>query len=435
MRSKFVTFIAVFSLFFNTYANAQEKFPSVISPSIILTDLKTGQILYEKDANHKLYPASITKTMTALIVLEKCKLDEKVTASRKAVFSIEPGSSTASFQPDEELTVEQLLYALMLNSANEAANILAEHVGGSIEGFVDMMNARAKELGAMNTHFVTPNGLHNDNHYTTAYDMSLIARQAMTIPKFREIVSTVKYNMPPTNKYLKNDKFFLNGNKLINSANSNYYKFATGIKTGYTVKAGHTLISSASKDGIELLAVSMNSKISVGKLQTYNDSVNLFDYAFKNYKIIHPVKTGSLIKQFSVKNSKNDIQLQVGAQTDVSFLAPIGSENYYTVNEVINKNITAPISKNSVVGHVEYLVDGKVIGKTNIVALNNIEAYKPFAFLNTVFKILVTIIIIAVSALVILTLMMIIWLKVQRRKIKPLKKKEHCMKIERLMED
>ncbi|MGE5328423.1 MAG: D-alanyl-D-alanine carboxypeptidase family protein [Deltaproteobacteria bacterium] len=439
MRRKFIIFIGVFLIFLNTYAHAEEKFPSVDSPSIILIDSKTGQILYEKDANKKLYPASITKIMTALLALEKCKLDDKVIASKNAVFSIEPGSNTASFQPDEELTVEQLLYALMLNSANESANILAEHIGGSIQGFADIMNARAKELGAVNTHFVTPNGLHKDDHYTTAYDMALIARQAMAIPKFREIVSTVKYNMPPTNKYPKTDKVFLNSNKLINSTNENYYKYATGIKTGYTVKAGHTLVASAFNNGIELIAVSLNSRIGGGKLQNYTDSTNLFDYAFKNYKITEVVKAGSLVKQFSIKNAKKDAQLQVGAQTGVSFITPLDSEDYYTVNEVIRKDITAPIIKNTNVGYIEYLINGKVVGKTNVIALNNIEEYKPFAFVKIVYKILIAIIIIAVSALLILILMMIIWMKVQHRKIKPLNRvsqeKPKGMKIDRLMED
>ncbi|MGE5472938.1 MAG: D-alanyl-D-alanine carboxypeptidase family protein [Ignavibacteriales bacterium] len=440
MRRKFIIFFTVFLILFSAYVHAEETLPVVDSPSIILIDSKTGQILYEKNSNQKLYPASITKVMTALITLEKCKLDDKVIASKNAVFSIEPGSSTASFQPDEVLTVEQLLYALLLNSANEAANILAEHISGSAENFANLMNARANELGAINTHFVTPNGLHNDNHYTTAHDMSLIARQAMTIPKFREIVSTVKYNMPPTNKYPKTDKFFLNSNKLINQSNENYYEYATGVKTGYTVKAGHTLIASASKNGIELITVSMNSKVGSGKLQNYTDSIKLFDYAFKNYKITEAVKKGGLIKQFSIKGAKKEAQLQAGALSAVSFLTPIDSEDYYTINEVINRDeIKAPVRKNDVVGYVEYLIDGKVIGGTDIVALNDVEEYKPFAFINIIFKILVVIIIVAVTALLILMLMMIVWMKLSRRRIKPLKRdsqeKSRGMKIDRLMED
>lgn len=439
MRRNFIIFFTLILILFNTCVYAEETLPVVDSPSIILIDSKTGQILYEKNTRQKLYPASITKVMTALIALEKCQLNENVTASKKAVLSIEPGSSTASFQADEVLTVEQLLYALLLNSANEAANILAEHIGGSIDGFVDMMNTRAKELGAVNTHFVTPSGLHNDNHYTTAYDMSLIARHAMTIPKFREMVSTVKYNMPPTNKYPKADKVFLNSNKLINSANGNYYKYATGVKTGYTVKAGHTLVASTSKNGIDLIAVSMNPKIGSGKLQNYKDSVSLFDYAFKNYKMTEAVKKGSLIKQISIKGAKKDDQLQVGAQSAVTFLTPIDSEDYYTVNEVINEEIRAPVKRNDVLGYVEYLIDGTVVGRTNVIALNDVTEYKPFAFINTILNLLIAIIIIAVSALLILVLMMIIWMKVNHRKIKPLNRepqeKPRGMKIDRLMED
>ena len=426
--------MTIFTLSINMQASAEDKFPTTDSPSIILIDSKTGQILYEKNSHKKLYPASITKVMTALLTLEKCKLDEKVTASKKAVWEIERGSSNVGFSPGEELTVEQLIYALMLESANEAANILAEHIGGSIEGFAAMMNARAKELGALDTHFVTTNGLHKDDHYTTVYDMSLIAKQAMTMPVFRKITKTTKYNMPNTNVYTKGDKVFFNHNKLILRGTSYFYPYATGIKTGYTTKARHSLVSSASQNGIELIAVSMNAKIMNGVLQTYTDSTKLFDYVFNNYSMQEPIKAGNLVSHTSITNTKNQVQLDIIAENDVCFLFPNALQKGYTTNQVINSDLKAPIQKGSIVGSIEYLFNGAVIGKTNLTSGNNIDASGSSKsgvrkVVGTIFSILKAIII---AALVIFVCL-IIWLKIRRRTI--IKRKKHLLKIEKLMRD
>lgn len=434
--------VIIFNLSLNSQIFAYDNFPETGSPSIILIDSKTGQILYEKNSHQKLYPASITKVMTALLALENCKLDEKTIASEKAIFNIEPGSSNASFQPGEELTVEQLLYALLLNSANEAANILAEHIAGSIENFVDMMNKRAKELGALDTHFVNPNGLHDDNHYTTAYDMALIARHAMTIPKFREIVSTVVYKMPNTNKYSKGDKYFLNGNKLIRKNHSSdaknyYYPYAIGIKTGYTTKAGHSLIAAASKDGIELIAVIMNSSIKDGILQTYSDSKKLFDYVFNNYKIETPIKANSVVKEISISNAKGKTPLKIIAENEVQFLVPINQFHKYTTNMVIHPNLKAPISNNTSVGYLEFLLNGSVIGKTKLLAGNDVPAA---SWIELNFKsILISFLVILRNIAVVilgLFLILVIYVNIKRRFKRGAKKqKPYSMKIEKILND
>jgi D-alanyl-D-alanine carboxypeptidase (penicillin-binding protein 5/6) len=437
-----IVLVISFILNFNLYSFAQEVFPDTGSPSIILIDSKTGQIIYEKNSHEKLYPASITKVMTALITLEKCKLDEKTIASKNAVFSIEPGSSTASFQQGEELTVEQLLYALLLNSANESANILAEHVGGSIENFANMMNARAKELGALNTHFVTPNGLHKEDHYTTVYDMSLIAKKAMTIPEFRKIVSTVKYQMPATNKYDKGDKYFINGNKLIKVNNSksptnSYYPNAIGIKTGYTTKAGHSLIAGASSNGMELIAVFMHAEIVNGIMQPYSDSIKLFDYTFNNYLVQEPLKAGGLVKQMTIAGTKQP--LRVIAQDNIHFLTPKDLLKPYTVSEYTNTGLKAPIAKNTVVGYIEYSSAGKVVAKTNLLAGDEVQAkvmLKSSKLKNIAIAFLFFIRNLAIVLLV-LVVILIIWAKTNKTRIRLRKKKararERMMKIEELL--
>ena len=162
---------------------------------------ETGTILYSKNMDDQHYPASITKIMTALLVLENCDLDETVTFSAEAVYGTELGSSSIARDVGEEMTVEQTLYGMMLESANECAYALGEHVAGDIPTFVDMMNERAKELGCTNTHFNNTNGLPDEEHYTSAHDMALIARAAYAIPKFAEIVGTKNYTIPPTNKH------------------------------------------------------------------------------------------------------------------------------------------------------------------------------------------------------------------------------------------
>ena len=437
-----IILVISFILNFNLYSFAQEVFPNTGSPSVILIDSKTGQIMYEKNSHEKLYPASITKVMTALITLEKCKLDEKTIASKNAIFSVEPRSSTASFQPGEELTVEQLLYALLLNSANESANILAEHVGGSIENFANIMNARAKELGALNTHFVTPNGLHKDDHYTTVYDMSLIAKKAMTIPEFRKTVSTVKYQMPDTNKYDNGDKYFINGNKLIKVNNSKsptnyYYPNAIGIKTGYTTKAGHSLIAGASNNSMELIAVFMNSEIVNGILQPYTDSIKLFDYTFNNYLVQEPLKAGGLVKQITITGTKQP--LRIIAQDNIHFLTPKDLLKPYTVNEYINTELQAPIAKNTVIGYMEYSSSGKVVAKTNLLAGDEVQAkvvLKSGKIKNIAIAFLIFIRNLAIILLA-LAVILVIWAKANKTRIRRKKKKVRAqgrmMKIDELL--
>ncbi len=425
-------------LYSNSQALAQEDFPKTDSPSVILIDSKTGQIIYEKNSKDRLFPASITKVMTALLVLENCRLDEEVEASKRAVFEIEYGSNNIGIQPGETLTVEHLLYALMLSSANEAANVLAEHVGGSIEGFAVMMNARAKELGTLNTNFVTPNGLHKDNHYTTAFDMSLIARQAMTIPKFREIVFTTLYKIPNTNKYTKDDRYCLNSNRLIRETHlpgtkGYYYPYAIGIKTGYTTKANHTLIAGALKDGMELIAVCMNAQNQNGTMQTYSDSTRLFEYVFNNYHIECPVKAGQEIEETPVANSPKNTTLKILAQDDVQFILSNNPSETYTVNKIINSPLEAPINQDKVVGHMEFLVNGVLVGKTNLIAASGIEA-RPLT--STTIKEVAwsTLIVLRNIALVLLVLFLILVLyaKTKRRRKK---RKSNLTKIERLLKE
>lgn len=187
----------------STYAST---IPDTYSSACLLMEESTGKILYSKNANSIMYPASTTKIMTAILTLENCKLSDTAVVSHNAVFSIPSGYSTASLVEGEVLTIEQLLNVLLIPSANDAAVVLAEHIAGSVEAFSDMMNSKAVELGCLNTHFVNPNGIHNENHYSTAYDLALIGKYAMKFPTFKEISSKTRYTLPITNAYSKEDR-------------------------------------------------------------------------------------------------------------------------------------------------------------------------------------------------------------------------------------
>lgn len=187
---------------------------AVQADSAIVMDADTGAVLYAKDIDQELYPASITKIMTALLALENGNLDDVVTFSEYAVYSIEYGSSHLGLTEGEELTLEQCLYGILLASANEISNAVAEHIGGDVETFADMMNQRAEELGCTHTHFVNPHGLHDENHYTTAHDMALIMQEALKNPKFCEIIGTEEYFFPETN-LVDEKRYFINHHKMV----------------------------------------------------------------------------------------------------------------------------------------------------------------------------------------------------------------------------
>lgn len=247
--------------------------PQISSEGAVLMDADTGELLYSKNSETKYYPASITKLMTALLVAERTNLSDTVTFSKAATTNLEAGAVTLNMAEGDKLTVEQCLYGLMLKSANDVANGLAEHVSGSVSSFAQLMNAKAKELGCTNTNFVNPNGLNNSNHYTTPHDMALIAKAAFQNSVVRKVCSTVRYQIPATKK--AGARTVTMGHKMINSSDSRYYPGVVGGKTGFTSLAGNTLVTYAQKNGSRLIVVIMKSKST-----HYGDTKALLDYGF-----------------------------------------------------------------------------------------------------------------------------------------------------------
>ncbi|MCJ7855144.1 D-alanyl-D-alanine carboxypeptidase [Lachnospiraceae bacterium NSJ-143] len=337
----------------------------------ILIDASTGDILYEKNINKKEYPASITKLMTMLLAFENCKMEDTITFSKEAVFSIEPGSSHIGIDQGEKITVDQAMYAIMLQSANEVSNGVAEHIDGSLEAFAKHMTQRAKELGAKNTNFVNANGLHDENHYTTAYDMSLIARELLKYPHFKDVLSTTYYEIPPTN--IQPETRFLHGQtQLIKSASIFYYENCEGGKTGFTDQAGNTLVAYAQKDGTELISVVLKST-GYGE---YTDTIKLFDYGLNNFTTQKLCQAGTLCRtaQAVSKGLISDQTEEVKGvyARDINVTLPKTYSAVDIKTEInIPATIEAPVKKGDIIGSAVYTLNESEIGKTDIIAEND----------------------------------------------------------------
>ncbi|WP_232066030.1 D-alanyl-D-alanine carboxypeptidase family protein [Bacillus sp. KH172YL63] len=269
-RLKFyIYYFLIFVLLFIAVSNQVQAAPSVSSQKAILMDQETGRVLFEKDAHTRSRIASITKIMTAILAVESGKLEQDVTVSSNAAGT---EGSSLYLKAGEKIKLEDLVYGLMLRSGNDGAVAIAEHVGGSLEGFVYMMNEKSKEIGMENTHFANPHGLDDhEGHYSTAYDMALLTKYSMGNERYREIAGTKVHTAPnPEEKW---DRKWRNKNRLL----TELYKYSTGGKTGYTKLAKRTLVSTASKDGENLIAVTLNGP------DDWNDHMDLFEYGFKEY--------------------------------------------------------------------------------------------------------------------------------------------------------
>lgn len=352
MKNKkiFTIFLSLIFVFFNTICYALDG-ESLYAQAAILIDTNTGKVLFEKNMDQKMYPASITKIMTAILAIEHCNLDDVVTVNYNAISSIPSGYATAQLMTDEQITVKQLLEVLLLHSANDAANVLGMHVGGSIDSFVAMMNSKAKELDCESTNFTNTYGLHDENHYTTARDLAIIARYCMKNDSFRHFVSQTSCQIPPTNKHEARE--FRNTNNLIDTSSKYYYPYATGIKTGYTKEAGNCLIASSKKDGFETISVVLNTGTVNGARCT--DTIALFDYAYSNFGFKKIAKKGDVLNNISVFNGTKETQnLDVILSEDINVLTMLNEKIDIKPTIELKENISAPLAAGSVVGTVTY---------------------------------------------------------------------------------
>ena len=334
--------------------------PETLSPSVILMEESTGTILYEKNMDEAHYPASITKIMTTLLALENGNLSDMVTFSDDAINNTEGSGIARDY--GEQMTLEQCLYGVMLESANECAYAVAEHVGGTVENFVDMMNAKAKELGCTNTHFANPHGLQDENHYTTAHDMALIAQAAYQNETFRIIIGTKMYTIPPTNKHAE-ETVLRNHHDMLctyHNANRKYlYPYCVGGKTGYTATANSTLVTYAEKDGMTLICVVMNTQ----SPNQFIDTVNLFDYAFDNFQVLNVSENDTdYSAEATVDNGNlNNIAPFVELDKDAVIVLPKTAE-FSDTSSSVEYNDSDP----EIAGSITYTYAGRNVGKADI---------------------------------------------------------------------
>lgn len=368
--TKKVLFVLTIVLLFSILPIFAE--PNVFGPSAILIDANTGRVLYEKNSTKKMYPASTTKIVTGLLGIEKGNLSDIVTVGINPSTKIERGSSQIYLIPNEQMSLENLLYALMLESANDAAIAVAEHISGSIEDFSKLMNQKAKELGAENTNFVNPNGLHADDHYTTAKDLSLIAFNAMKNETFRKIVSTYKYSIPETNKQEARE-YIRNSNKLIWDYNKNrhYYEHAIGIKTGYTQKAKHCLVGGAQKDGMELIAVVLGTD----KNNLYRDITSMLEFGFENFNYKDIIQENEVIATVNVSGTNELLSLA----SEEGFCLTLTDNEYDSFKSItdISEEIHPPVQKGDVLGSISYAVNNDIVKTINLVSSRDIESPSP----------------------------------------------------------
>lgn len=371
---------------FLTCTSSAEQFnpPDLDVKAYILIDGKTGQVITENNSDKKLYPASITKVMTAIIAIENGKFDQIMTASEPAIYEIGEGGMNIGIMAGEQMTMKDLLHAMLLKSANEAANIIAENIAGSRQAFVNLMNKKAIELGAKNTHFANPSGAHNPNHFTTAADYVKIAQYAMSKPEFRDIVIKKSYDLAATNKH-STWPALANSNRLIYQS-SIYYSHVTGVKPGFTSQAGNTLVSAAiDSNGMELIAVVMGALSNAKRENIYTYSQSLLEYGFQNYSLQKVMNADTIVSKgvkVTGKNITDSVDLVTASELKAALPKDIDSWGLEE-KKFVQKNITAPVKKGQVLGNIEYFRNNVSLGKINLVASKSIGLPGQTASKNT----------------------------------------------------
>jgi len=405
-KFKFIIAIIFVLLFtpLSPEASALED-PAVGANAVILLETETGDVIYSKNPDDRAYPASLTKIMTVLLAVEACEsgqvtLYDEVTASENIGYNLIEDGSSAGIVPGETMSLENLMYCAMVASANEACNVIAEYIGGTIPNFIDMMNARAKELGCKDTHFSNAHGLHDDNHYTTARDMCLIAQAAISHSLFMDICNTAVKEIPATN--VSNPRTLSNTNGLINKDSyytGYYYEHARGVKTGYTSNAGYCLISTASKDDIHLLCVVMGG-VATDKggglfdFGNFLDTINLYEWAFSNFSYQDVLKSNELIAEVPLEMGSDADSVGLRPQRTITHLLPNDMDMDTLQREIViysqhdDTPLKAPVEAGSILGEIKVLKDGRVIGSTHLVAATSVSLSKTFYIKSEIAKVM-----------------------------------------------
>ena len=364
--------------------------PNILAKAALLVDYNTGEVIYAKNEHEELYPASLTKIMTALLTLEaidagKLTMDQPLTATATALEGLSSDGSSAGIKVGETMPVRDLLYCMLVVSANEACDILAEAVSGSVQAFVTAMNEKAQALGCENTHFVNPNGLHDPQHYTSAWDMYLITRAAMEYPDFMTICNTASTTIPATN--LSKERTLYTTNNLLSNWRVIGYRDtrAQGIKTGSTDAAGHCLVSSAIQGSLHFVSVILGAdrveENGRGNIRSFSETSRMFDYGFNNFTYKTVIDPNEPIQEVPVTLSKLD-HVTVHPAKELEILMPKGLseadlQRTITLNQ---ESVEAPVAAGDVLGSLVLSYDGKVYATVDLLAMHDVEADRLLTF-------------------------------------------------------
>lgn len=364
MKKKFGISLLI-TLLLSSSLYASEVPGTIYSKGSVLIEKESKRVLYEKNAHEKMAMASTTKIMTCIVAIESGKLDEIVTVSGRAARA---PKVKLNLKTGEKQKLGDLLYSLMLESHNDTAVAIAEHVGGSVEEFCAMMTEKAKAIGAENTCFETPNGLDGQSHYSTPYDMALIAAYALDNPEFVKIINTPQIEIPTTQVEGSKKHALINKNRFLSQ-----YEGAEGVKTGYTSKAGHCFVGAVKKENMELIGVALGAGWdSKGKSRKYTDVIKLMNYGYNNYKKYKVLDKGEEKGSVKVTNGKvEDVTLYV----DETVILPLTEHEKETIElkKTVTDELQAPIDENQAVGKVEVICDGKVLKKVDLLASQKVD--------------------------------------------------------------
>ena len=360
--------------------------PSVPAAAAVLVDLDTGRVLFAKNMDEQRAPASLTKVMTVLLVLEavdrgEAAMEDVITAQADCREGMADDSSTSGILPGMQVSLRELLYCAMIQSANEACNIMGEYLAGSISAWVERMNQRAQELGCGNTHFVTTNGLTAEGHYSSAYDLYLITKEAMKFPVFMELATTMEYT--PVFPGVNGGETMYNSNALMTDKSiygAQYvYEYAAGVKTGYTRAAGYCLISTAEKEGVHALAVVLGCdgwlNAGIEEYRNFEASKNLYEWVFNNFSYQTVISANQVIRQAEVEFAKNGDTAALRPQEDLTLLLPndMDMSTVRTEVTVYEDALTAPIDAGAVLGEVRVSIAGEDYGSIRLVNASAIQ--------------------------------------------------------------
>ena len=367
-RYFFFAFTVLFLLFFST-----QNICASSATSHCVIDALTGRVLYEKNAHTKRGMASTTKIVTAIVALESALPESVATVSEKA--SRTEGSSLY-LKPGEKMSISDLVYGLMLNSGNDAAVVIAEHIGGSVDDFAKMMNELAKKIGASNTHFTNPNGLYDEQHYTTAYDLAIITQYALKNERFKKIVSTKKYTIETIGESRK--IYLSNHNKLLNTLDG-----CDGVKTGFTKKTGRCLVSSTTRDGWQTICVTLNAP------DDWNDHKSLTNQAFSEYKKKKIISKGQVAKTVYVENGVNNY-VDIVVSEDVFAPVKEGAAIDFEILYNQDKKLAAPLAENEKVGTIELKYNDITFATVDAITNAAVEITKKASYFDKLMLILKT---------------------------------------------